>query len=592
MQCDSKSDCQDQSDEANCPAIPQMCNTRTEFDCDGAASQCINNEQVCDKQLDCLGGEDEAAELCQTETSPCEINNGGCSDTCVETYRGHHICECESGYVLDKDNRTCVDRDECAVPGSYCSQLCKNFIGGYKCDCVKGYAMEPNNPGYCRAVGEARILFANRHDLRDFHPSTNDYRQLVSRTDSAIAMDFDYENRYIFWSDVAREKIYMMNMTNAPIRADAADVLVNQTSTPDGVAFDWVHRNLYWTDTGKNTIEVISLETRHRKIVVQLELDEPRALVVDPRLQHGKMYWTDWGESPRIEVAGLDGSHRNTIVHSEIQWPNGLTIDYVMDRLYWVDAKRNQIGSCNLLGNQRHNVLQSPSHLKHPFAISLFEDYVYWTDWETESVYRANKFKDSTKTPEVVIDELYSPMDIHIFHRVRQPEDTNFCATNNGGCSHLCLRAPYFTAASALWSCHCPDGMNLLDDGKTCEGTPLYPVLPVGRVDTTEKPWEHGENETPAQPVMHTRNGPEQNVGKLAGIIVAVLIALVLIGAVVGYFVYRSYIRRNVKTMNFDNPVYRKTTEEQFSLEKNQYQPARNLPPTLEPLNAPTTELV
>jgi len=76
-------------------------------------------------------------------------------------------------------------------------------------------------------------------------------------------------------------------MTNAPIRADAADVLVNQTSTPDGVAFDWVHRNLYWTDTGKNTIEVISLETRHRKIVVQLELDEPRALVVDPRLQHG-----------------------------------------------------------------------------------------------------------------------------------------------------------------------------------------------------------------------------------------------------------------------------------------------------------------
>lgn len=48
------------------------------------------------------------------------------------------------------------------------------------------------------------------------------------------------------------------------------------------------------------------------------------------------MYWTDWGQTPKIERAGMDGSHRQTIVAFDVKWPNGLTLDLVRKRVYWV----------------------------------------------------------------------------------------------------------------------------------------------------------------------------------------------------------------------------------------------------------------
>ncbi|KAG9334402.1 hypothetical protein JZ751_008152 [Albula glossodonta] len=67
----------------------------------------------------------------------------------------------------------------------------------------------------------------------------------------------------------------------------------------------------------------------------------------------GYMYWTDWGEEPRIERAGMDGSSRKIIVEEDIYWPNGLTIDLEEQKLYWADAKLSFIHRANLDGSSR-----------------------------------------------------------------------------------------------------------------------------------------------------------------------------------------------------------------------------------------------
>lgn len=88
----------------------------------------------------------------------------------------------------------------------------------------------------------------------------------------------------------------------------------------------------------------------------------------------------------------MDGTHRKIIVTYDVKWPNGLTLDLVQSRIYWVDAKLNIISSCDYDGMDRRLVLHSSVVLKHPFSISTFEDWIYWTDWERHTIYKANKF--------------------------------------------------------------------------------------------------------------------------------------------------------------------------------------------------------
>lgn len=285
------------------------------------------------------------------------------------------------------DNTTCKDVDECEIPGS-CSQICRNDEGSYKCECEPGYMRDPRNMRKCKAMeGHASLLFARRRDIRKISLDHHEMTSIVNETNSATALDFVFRTGMIFWSDVTDKKIY-----KAPIDEgnDRTVVVSDDITTSDGLAVDWIYNHIYWTDTGKNTIELANFEGKMRKVLIRDNLEEPRAIALNP--MDGWMFWTDWGSDAKIERAGMDGSHRQAIVTYEVKWPNGLTLDLVKKRVYWVDAKLNSISSCNYNGGERRLVLSNTEYLKHPFSITTFEDWLYWTDWDKSAVYRANKF--------------------------------------------------------------------------------------------------------------------------------------------------------------------------------------------------------
>jgi hypothetical protein len=416
---------------------------------------------------------------------------------------------------------------------------------------------------------------------------------IVNETKSATALDFVFRTGMIFWSDVSDQKIY-----KAPIDegSERTIVIKDELTTSDGLAVDWIYSHIYWTDTGKNTIELANFEGNMRKVLIEDQLEEPRAIALNPI--DGWMFWTDWGSEPKIERAGMDGSHRQTIVSYEVKWPNGLTLDLVRKRVYWVDAKLNVISSCNYDGSKRRVILYSPDALQHPFSITTFEDWVYWTDWDKQAVYRANKFSGKDITPITATHMLQNPMVIHVYHPYRQPDGDNYCQAVNGHCSHLCLPAPQINIRSPKISCACPDGLQLLADGLMCgDEVKATEVSPSAGISETSSRNTESQSHTPMGTMNKTQlpdSSVEEDSGLVAGIVIAVVTVVLILAALIAFFVYRHYLHRNVTSMNFDNPVYRKTTEDQFSLEKNQYQPQRIYPATVgeeaqEPLTSPGT---
>lgn len=113
----------------------------------------------------------------------------------------------------------------------------------------------------------------------------------------------------------------------------------------------------------------------------------------------------------------MDGTERTVIIDDHIQWPNGLTVDYNASRLFWTDAKLKYIHSCRFDGSGRTLLVDDIT--PHPFALSLYRDTIYWTDWETNSIHACDKYTGRLRNP--VLTDLFYPMDIHVYTPERQP---------------------------------------------------------------------------------------------------------------------------------------------------------------------------
>ena len=317
--CDFEDDCGDNSDELSC--ANHTCGPDF-FTC--RSGHCIPNKDVCDKKIDCIDRSDEDPGRCATTPPPtcakgyfkcangkcikeflvcdkvdhcrdlsderhCSINeclwthNKVCAHKCHDTPTGF-TCSCRSGYQLMADGSSCRDIDECADYSLHgCNQFCVNQRGFHKCTCADGYYLEPGNKRTCKAIDRSYkpfIIFAERDEIRSMDVS-GWYKNILINGTRALAVDFDFKERRIYWTQVGRTPL----IRRARFDGTMVEVIVKdmeKLAAPEGIAVDWVGRNLYIADPVKEKIFVSTLNGKYVKTLADKNLNQPRALVVVP----------------------------------------------------------------------------------------------------------------------------------------------------------------------------------------------------------------------------------------------------------------------------------------------------------------------
>lgn len=150
------------------------------------------------------------------------------------------------------------------------------------------------------------------------------------------------------------------------------------------------------------------------------------------------------------------------IINNIIRIP---AIDFESHKLYWADARLDKIERADYDGT--HRVILAHSTPKHPFAITVYKNYLYFTDWVLRAVVRVNKYSGVDVT--WIRKDIGRLMGIVAVQNTSIECDPNPCQVLNGGCEDVC------NVIDRKIKCECTIGI-LAMDGKRCVQTTQCPA--------------------------------------------------------------------------------------------------------------------
>ncbi|KAI7807257.1 putative low-density lipoprotein receptor-related protein 8 [Triplophysa rosa] len=616
--CDNIKDCKDWSDEPM-----KDCGLNECANNNGGCSHICKDRKI-GYECECPSGYKLLDKKTCGDIDECE-NPDACSQICINL-KGDYKCECYEGYEMDPGTKTCkavgkspylmfTNRHEIRridlVKKDY-TQVVPTLKNAVALD----VDVNTNKMYWCD-------LF-HRKIFSAFINKASDSSEQITLVDSALhspeGLAVDWIHKNIYWTDSGHKTISV-----ATSEGKKRKVLVDtELGEPRAIALDPRQGFMYWSDWGTEAkIEKAGMNGVDRQVLVSERIEWPNGIALD--LSSRRLYWVD-SKLHLISSVDLNGDNRRVLLSSMDHLGHPFALTLFEDRVYWTDLEDEAIYSVNrltghdvaMLAQHLNNPLDVVvfHELRQPTAPDTCNIGSLPNGGCEYLCLRAPQITDhSPKYTCACPDNMELGPDMRRCVTVK-PKTTTAASTTTSTTPEpstttttrpsttttpktpsTTLQTTPTASTTTMTNTSTPVPMTTTTSPRTTKNSsPLHFTNTHSTATTHSSTTASWKQPTSNQTTANFRQtsttvadgnsiqGANGNLSHRAGsgndhfflgsnITVAVLgivipivpiLATVVIGLVCtgGYLVWRNWRRRNTKSMNFDNPVYRKTTED------------------------------
>ncbi|XP_061884211.1 low-density lipoprotein receptor-related protein 8 isoform X8 [Entelurus aequoreus] len=603
-QCNKVHDCPDYSDEAGCVNGLNEC-----ADNNGGCSHICRDQRI-GFVCDCPSGYKLLDKKTCGDIDECE-NPEACSQICIN-YKGDYKCECYEGYEMDPASKTCK------AVGKSPYLMFTNRHEIRRIDLLKSEYTQvvptlKNAVALDVDVAINKMFWCDLYHRKIYSAyinKANDSSQqvtLIEALHSPEGLAVDWVHKNIYWTDSGNKSISVATGDGSKRKM----LIVTELSEPRAITVDPHQGFLYWSDWGDQAkIEKAGMNGVDRQVLVSEHIEWPNGITLD--LSNRRLYWVD-SKLHLLSSVDFNGDNRRVLLSSQHHLGHPFALTVFEDRIYWTDLEDEAIYSANrLTGN---DVAKVAEHLNNPLDLVVFHERRQPKAPDTCNTgtlpnggceylcLKAPQITDhSPKYTCACPDGMELGPDMRRCATIRArttttavPTTTTTTAATTGTPStttkttqvpttaaptttstttaaasttlatttvHLESSEPTQSPRATSTEPHqtpasiSPKTASFSSTSQT--STPTKTPL-LGPVAPSSIQRESNANLSHRAASDHYLIGNNITVAVLGIVIPIVVIGLLCTGA---YLVWRNWRRKNTKSMNFDNPVYRKTTED------------------------------